>query len=70
LNVCADKVELNISDNGCGFDPSRRKSNKHWGLGLLGMHERAASIGGVAAIESSVGKGTRVSVTLPRDPKE
>ena len=70
LNVCADKVELNISDNGCGFDPSRRKSNSHWGFGLLGIYERAAAIGGVATIESSVGKGTRVSVTLPRDPKE
>jgi len=70
LDVCADKVELNISDNGRGFDPARRKSNSHWGLGLLGIHERAAAIGGVAAIESAVGKGTRVSVTLPRDPKE
>ncbi len=70
LNVCADKVELNISDNGCGFDPSQRKSKSRWGLGLLGIYERAAAIGGVAAIESSVGKGTHVSVTLPREPKE
>jgi len=50
---------LSVTDDGIGFnmdDTLYRNS-----LGLLGMHERALSIGGEIQIESSTGKGTTVS---------
>ena len=70
LTVSDDTVQLLIEDNGCGFDPSQRRSKGHWGIGLLGIHERATAIGGSAKIVSSVGNGTIISVDLPRHLKE
>lgn len=70
LTAGDDTVELEIKDNGCGFDPSQRKSKGHWGIGLLGIHERATALGGSAEIKSSIGNGTVISVVLPRHPKE
>lgn len=55
--ACHDnRLTLTIADDGRGFDV-RAPSN---GLGLLGMRERAARIGGELKIESSLGKGTNV----------
>ena len=70
LTVNNDTVHLSIKDNGQGFDPNQRRSKGHWGIGLLGIHERATAIGGSASIESSVGVGPIVSVDLPRHLKE
>ena len=60
---------LLIRDNGRGFDqadPSLSKS-----LGLLGMRERAAILGGQVNISSAPGKGTTVTAWIPlRSPKE
>lgn len=52
---------LQIRDNGCGFDASDR----HTGLGIAGMRERAALLRGIITIESSPGQGTTVEVILP-----
>jgi signal transduction histidine kinase len=55
-------VSLHVEDNGRGFDvPSRKNA-----LGLIGMRERALAINGKLQIESQPGKGTRVSVVVPR----
>jgi len=35
------------------------------GLGLLGIRERIAFIGGTFSIRSSVGKGTKVRIEIP-----
>ena len=61
-----DHVSLRISDNGRGFDqadPSLPQS-----LGLLGMRERAAMLGGEVNISSAPGKGTSVTAWIPRRP--
>ncbi len=50
-------LELEISDDGKGFDPASRLPG---GLGLRSMRERAALLGGELVIDSSPGKGTRV----------
>ncbi len=58
-----DRLVLLIRDNGRGFDqavPSRSKS-----LGLLGMRERAAILGGRVSISSAPGKGTTVTAWIP-----
>ena len=54
------RVLLKIADNGIGFDPGRHK-----GLGLLGMEERVAALGGTFEIQSHVGAGTVVNIYLP-----
>lgn len=61
-----DQVVLIVEDNGVGFDPEANMaigSNK--GLGLIGMRERAALVGGSLEIESSPGKGTTIFVKIP-----
>ena len=58
-----DRVVLQIRDNGRGFaqaDPSLSKS-----LGLLGMRERAAILGGRVNVSSAPGKGTTVTAWIP-----
>ena len=52
---------LQIHDDGCGFDSSQQ----HAGLGIPGMRERAALLGGKITIQSSPGQGTTVEVILP-----
>lgn len=56
----ARSVRLTVQDDGHGFDAGRTR-----GLGLLGMRERVARLHGSFDIDSSPGKGTRVTVTLP-----
>lgn len=58
-----DRLVLLIHDNGRGFDlmdPSLSRS-----LGLLGMRERAAILGGHVNISSVPGKGTTVAAWIP-----
>jgi signal transduction histidine kinase len=57
-------VALEITDDGIGFDPGISRSGG--GLGLRGMAERAARLGGRLAVESQPGEGTRVRVEVPR----
>jgi len=70
LRADAEYVHLTVRDNGRGFDPTRHRSHSHWGIGLLGMQERAAAVGGSTTVESAPGKGTTISVTLPRNFEE
>ncbi|HEX7846223.1 MAG TPA: histidine kinase [Chitinophagaceae bacterium] len=53
---------LTITDNGKGFNSKNGKAKKT--LGLLGMKERAAMIGGDMTIESVPGNGTTVTLRL------
>jgi two-component system sensor histidine kinase UhpB len=67
LEECADKITLTIRDNGRGFNPAQTDIKKrHWGMGLLGMNERAAVLSGDVTIESESGKGTTILATLPK----
>jgi signal transduction histidine kinase len=64
LKVTALEVSLEIADNGCGFRIG--ENNKPESIGLLSMRERAEMLGGILTIDSTLGKGTRVRVTLPK----
>jgi len=53
-------LQVIVEDNGCGFDVAAQsaKAANHRGLGLDGMRERLALIGGTLDVESAVGAGT------------
>jgi len=55
---------LRVHDDGKGFEMPPPQSQTI-GLGLLGMKERAALVGGRTRITSAPGKGTTVDATLP-----
>lgn len=56
-------VTARIEDDGRGFAVRAEMTNG--GLGLYGMQERAAYVGGSVEIESEPGRGARVRVTIP-----
>lgn len=61
----ADAVVATIADNGRGFAPLTAVAPTGRGLGLLGMRERLALVGGDLEIDSHPGAGTTVRATVP-----
>ncbi len=63
VNVCLSFqpgiIRATVEDDGRGFEA------RQGGLGLLGMQERAETLGGRVEIQSRPGAGTRVTVTIP-----
>ncbi len=59
-----DEIMLEISDDGCGFNPDNVLSGHY---GLLGMRERVSLIGGEIFIKSKAGEGTTISVKVPKE---
>ena len=64
----ADAISLIIEDDGVGFDAEHVSGASGKGLGLVGIRERAALVGGTAEVESQPGEGTRVIVRIPTPP--
>ena len=62
LSYMPNLLALDIADNGTGFDTARRNGR---GFGLKTMRERAEEHGGSLTIESELGKGTAIAVSLP-----
>lgn len=60
------RVQMIISDNGRGFDPSAPPTQQGAHLGLITMRERAAEIDGVLTLHSSLNSGTEITVTIHR----
>jgi signal transduction histidine kinase len=67
VSVCVkeldDRLRFELQDDGKGLDddlPLRPSS-----LGLLGMRERARSLGGTLIVSGRVGHGTRIVLDLP-----
>jgi signal transduction histidine kinase len=66
LQRLANTVLITIEDDGVGFDTTEvSQSGARRGLGLLGIRERVAQLRGTLRLESSPGKGTRLTVELP-----
>jgi signal transduction histidine kinase len=60
--IChANKLRLEFQDDGDGFNVK----DQHDGVGLTGMRERVAQMGGELKISSARGKGTKITVVLP-----
>lgn len=69
------QVELSVEDDGNGmdeeicthlFEPFRTSKNSGTGLGLYSVRRLVQQHGGQLHVESSPGKGTRVTIQLPR----
>ena len=59
------EVTVAVEDDGRGFDPVGLPLEKR-GMGLSGIAERVRILGGQQTVESAPGRGTRVSIRLPR----
>lgn len=64
LNRRQEEIRLIIEDNGIGFDPLLVEAQNR-SLGLQGIRERAALLGGSLTIESQPGMGTSLFVEIP-----
>lgn len=62
LNMARTHLLIDIQDNGQGFDPAVKRSA---GMGLIGMQERLAAVGGEVTLRSQPGRGCIVRATLP-----
>jgi two-component system NarL family sensor kinase len=58
-------VNLDITDNGSGFDLAEVQRDPHRGLGLRSMRERLAAVGGRLEIEASPGHGVQLRAIIP-----
>jgi len=59
----ADGIWLRVTDDGTGFDVTDVRTDTSFGL--IGMKERAESLGGDFKLSSEPGRGTSVEVLLP-----
>lgn len=64
----ATVLKVAVIDDGCGFDAKAAAASSHR-LGVQGMRERAAMLGGTVSVTSR-GKGTRVLVQIPLPTQE
>jgi len=64
LSFRQEELTLELHDNGRGFDVN----TEQLGFGLVGIRERAKAMGGDVTIQSSIVKGTTVSVRVPLPP--
>ncbi len=62
-----DKLELQVKDDGRGVDlsPLNEKAEGDFGLGIRNMHNRAKLIGADFNMNSRIGFGTTISLTVP-----
>lgn len=61
------EVRLSIQDNGVGISADQLRDRKS--VGLVGMHERAAALGGKLTIDTGSERGTAVRLILPVEPE-
>ena len=70
LRMEGDRVVAAVRDNGDGFDVEATQEGyaqrESQSLGLVNMVERAERIGGKLKLDSTPGRGTTVSITVPR----
>jgi PAS domain S-box-containing protein len=67
LQETAPHIVFTIEDDGVGFDRKDDEAEKA-GYGFITMRERAEAVGGTFEARSEKGKGTRITVKVPRRP--
>ena len=63
LRGTADEIQLEVSDDGTGFDVEAALREK--GLGLVSMQERVHQVHGILTIKSTEKLGTKILVRMP-----
>jgi len=64
LDITDDKVTAVVEDNGTGFDIKEVMNSSHY-EGIKSIQENIQAVGGRMQIQSSIGKGTRVTIEVP-----
>lgn len=62
LEMTQSSINVEIKDNGAGFDISKKNPDS---FGLIGMRERVELLEGDLTIDSKIGKGTTILVEVP-----
>lgn len=62
LEIHKDAVTIIVQDDGIGFDKEMKKETS---FGLIGMRERVDLLDGKLTIDSEIGKGTTITITVP-----
>ena len=60
-------VQLNVRDDGKGFEQTRLPTENRPAWGLMGMQERTVLCGGEFSLKSAPGWGTEIQVAIPCD---
>ncbi len=63
VDMGEERVRVSVEDNGRGFDPEVVEQGASLGLKLI--RERAEMLGGSFEMDSAVGKGARISFSVP-----
>jgi two-component system NarL family sensor kinase len=67
ISELPDEVCLEVSDDGCGFEPERlRWAVEDGHIGLASIAERIEALGGTFVIDSQPGRGTAIRACIPR----
>jgi signal transduction histidine kinase len=62
----ADSLLATVEDDGSGMDPARvAPTDGTGGVGLVGIRERAARLGGTVRLDTGPGRGTRLTIEIP-----
>ena len=67
IRVSDGSFLMEVTDNGDGFNPGRRMTDRRKHLGLVGMRERTEMIGGTWEVISAPGQGTTVRVVFHKE---
>ncbi|HEY8450324.1 MAG TPA: ATP-binding protein, partial [Bacillota bacterium] len=66
LRFGTDELEIQVTDEGCGFDPRAALTHTSAGhFGLVNIRERADLLQGTFHLNSEAGRGTTLRVVLP-----
>ena len=67
LEITGERLFMRIADNGKGMHPDRIQNP--FSMGMLGMRERAALVGGQLFVHSAPGDGTTLDLLIEMNPR-
>ncbi|HLR62363.1 MAG TPA: sensor histidine kinase [Lentibacillus sp.] len=62
LEINPAMIEMQVEDNGKGFDPALKQDKS---FGLIGMRERVEMLDGSLSVDSTIGEGTSITIQVP-----
>lgn len=66
MDFAAGELTVRMEDNGVGMDPRMLSEGPHGApMGIWGMQERAAFLGGACRIETAPGRGVSIVLSVP-----